>query len=84
MSCLVHARRKFEEIVKMAGSDAAAEAADSVAFAARCSHIDAMFRVDAGFDRLGPDERKKMRQEKLKPLMGRRGDEGSTATRADV
>ena len=43
-----------------------------------------MFRVDAGFDRLGPDERKKMRQEKLKPLMGRRGDEGSTATRADV
>ena len=43
-----------------------------------------MFRVDAGFDRLGPDERKKMRQEKLKPLMGRRGDEGSAVTRADV
>ena len=36
-----------------------------------------MLRVDAGFDRPGPAERKKMRLEKLKPLMGRRGDEGA-------
>ena len=68
VSCLVHARRKFEEIVKVAGGDAAAEAAGSVALAAG-RRIDAMFRVDAGFDRLGAEERREMRLEKLKPLM---------------
>ena len=49
VACLVHIRRKFAEIVKSAGGDAKAEAAGSVALAAR-RRIDAMLAVDSGFD----------------------------------
>lgn len=69
-ACLVHVRRKFAEIVKVAGGDAkAAEAAHpSVALEAR-RMIDEMFRVDKGLDGLCARERRERRLEELQPLM---------------
>lgn len=49
VACLVHARRRFAEIVKSVGGDLKAEAAGSVALAAR-RRIDAMFAADSRFD----------------------------------
>ena len=66
--CLVHVRRKFAEIVKAAGGDAACEGADSVALEA-CRRIDRIFRVDSKFDRMSPERRKAARDERLGPLM---------------
>ena len=67
-ACLVHVRRKFAEIVKVAGGDAAAEGAGSVALEAR-RRIDAMFHVDSRFDGMTPAMRKVKRISELKPLM---------------
>lgn len=67
-ACLVHVRRKFAEIVKSAGGDAVCEGADSIALEAR-RRIDRIFRVDARFDELDPEQRGKARERKLRPLM---------------
>lgn len=67
-ACLVHVRRKFAEIVKVAGGDIKAEEADSVALEAR-RRIDHIFTVDSKFDNLDPHERKRCRNVELKPLM---------------
>lgn len=67
-ACLVHIRRKFAEIVKIAGGDCLAQAAGSVALEAR-RLIDEMFAVDSTFDGLSYVERKQKRDENLRPLM---------------
>ena len=71
-ACLVHIRRKFAEIVKLAGGDMKAEAAGSVALAAR-RRIDAMFAADSEFDALagaGDFEGRRLgRERELRPLM---------------
>ena len=67
-ACLVHVRRKFAEIVRVAGGDAACEGADSIALEAR-RRIDRIFRADSRFDGMGPEERRKAREERLRPLM---------------
>lgn len=67
-ACLVHVRRKFAEIVKVAGGDAKAAAAGSVALEAR-RLIDAMFAADSKFDGMAAGERKSARDEHLRPLM---------------
>ena len=67
-ACLVHVRRKFAEIVRVAGGDAACEGADSVALEAR-RRIDRIFRVDSRFDGMGPERRRKARERELRPLM---------------
>ncbi len=66
--CLVHIRRKFAEIVKAAGGDAKCAGADSVALEGR-KRIDAMFKVDRGFDGMPAEERKAARERELRPLM---------------
>ena len=72
VACLVHIRRRFAEIVKSAGGDAKAEAACSVALAAR-RRIDAMFAVDSRFDGMaaaGDFEGRRLACERdLRPLM---------------
>ena len=67
-ACLVHVRRKFAEIVRVAGGDAACEGADSVALEAR-RRIDRIFRADSKFDKMMPEQRRKAREERLRPLM---------------
>lgn len=69
-ACLVHVRRKFAEIVKVAGGDAKAAKSlyPSVALDAR-RMIDEMFKVDKAFDKLDARERKAKRIEELQPLM---------------
>ena len=72
VACLVHIRRKFAEIVKSAGGDAKAEAAGSVALAAR-RRIDAMLAVDSGFDDMAAagdfEGRRLGRERDLRPMM---------------
>lgn len=72
VACLVHIRRKFAEIVKSAGGDAKAEAAGSVALAAR-RRIDAMFAIDSRFDGMAAagdfEGRRLGRERDLRPLM---------------
>ena len=77
-ACLVHVRRKFAEIVKSAGGDAACEGADSIALEAR-RRIDRIFRTDSRFDGMGPEQRRKMREKKLRPLMESFGEWASSA-----
>lgn len=67
-ACLVHVRRKFAEIVRSAGGDAACEGADSIALEAR-RRIDRIFRVDSKLDGMGPEKRRKLREKRLRPLM---------------
>ena len=67
-ACLVHVRRKFAEIVKVAGGDAVCEEADSIALEAR-RRIDRMFRIDSRFDKIDPEARRKAREKKLRPHM---------------
>ena len=67
-ACLVHVRRKFAEIVRSAGGDAACEGADSIALEAR-RRIDRIFRVDSGFDEMGHEQRRRARERRLRPLM---------------
>ena len=67
-ACLVHVRRKFAEIVKLAGGDAVCESADSLALEAR-KRIDRIFRVDSRFDKMEPEQRRKAREKKLRPHM---------------
>ena len=55
-ACLVHVRRYFAQIVKIAGGDAKAASAASVALEAR-RRIDAMFKVDSKFDDMEPGAR---------------------------
>lgn len=59
-ACLVHVRRYFAQIVKIAGGDAKAASAASVALEAR-RRIDAMFKVDSKFDDMEPGARKAAR-----------------------
>ena len=72
VACLVHIRRRFAEIVKLAGGDAKAGGADSVALAAR-RRIDAMFAADSRFDELAAagdfEGRRLGRERDLRPLM---------------
>lgn len=72
VACLVHIRRKFAEIVKSAGGGAKAEAAGSVALAAR-RRIDAMFAIDSRFDGMAAagdfEGRRLGRERDLRPLM---------------
>ena len=72
VACLVHARRRFAEIVKSVGGDLKAEAAGSVALAAR-RRIDAMFAADSRLDAMadaGEWERRRLGRERdLRPLM---------------
>lgn len=72
VACLVHVRRKFAEIVKAAGGDARAEAAGSVALAAR-RRIDAMFAADSRFDAMAGagdfEGRRRGRERDLRPMM---------------
>ena len=67
-ACLVHARRKLAEVVKVAGGGAVREEADSVALEAR-RRMDRMFRVDSKFGEMDPEARRKAREKKLRPLM---------------
>lgn len=67
-ACLVHVRRKFAEMVKSAGGDAVCEGADSIALEAR-RRIDRIFRVDARFDEMGHEQRRRAREKRLRPLM---------------
>lgn len=67
-ACLVHVRRKFAEIVKVAGGDAKAASVASVALDAR-TMIDEMFACDERFDGMDTDARKAARFDHLKPLM---------------
>ena len=67
-ACLVHVRRKFAEIVKAAGGDAACEGAGSIALEAR-RRIDRIFRVDSRFDKMGHEQRRRARERRLRPLM---------------
>ncbi|WP_165249667.1 IS66 family transposase, partial [Adlercreutzia sp. ZJ141] len=67
-ACLVHIRRKFAEIVKVTGGDAACEGINSFALEAR-RRIDHIFHIDKKFDDMEPEARKKARIEKLKPHM---------------
>lgn len=72
VACMVHIRRRFAEIVKSVGGDAKAEAACSVALAAR-RRIDAMFAADSSFDGMAAagdfEGRRLGRNRDLKPLM---------------
>lgn len=67
-ACLVHMRRYFAQIVKIAGGDAKAASAASVALEAR-RRIDAMFKADSKFDDMEPGARKAARDAELRPLM---------------
>lgn len=67
-ACLVHVRRKFAEIVKVAGGDIKAEEAGSVALEARCK-IDKMFAIDSNFDSMSAEDRRHERDIHLRPLM---------------
>lgn len=67
-ACLVDVRRYFAQIVKIAGGDAKAASAASVALEAR-RRIDAMFKVDSKFDDMEPGARKAARDEEVRPLM---------------
>ena len=67
-ACLVHVRRKFAEIVKVAGGDAKAASVASVALEAR-RMIDEMFHIDERFDDMTPENRHCSRLEHLEPEM---------------
>lgn len=67
-ACLVHVRRYFAQIVKIAGGDAKAAGAASVALAAR-QKIDKMFAVDSKLDDMESEARYQARNAELKPLM---------------
>ena len=67
-ACLVHVRRKFAEIVKVAGGDTKAESVASVALQAR-RMLDEMFSIDKCFDNMTPENRKVARMEYLLPKM---------------
>ena len=67
-ACLVQIRRRFAEIVKVAGGDAKAASVASVALEAR-RMIDEMFSIDERFDDMTPADRKAARLKKLKPKM---------------
>lgn len=67
-ACLVHVRRRFAEIVKIAGGDMKAEEASSVALEVR-RKIDRMFAVDSNFDDLDMKTRQVRRNAELRPLM---------------
>lgn len=72
VACMVHIRRKFAEIVKSVGGDAKAEAACSVALAAR-RRVDAMFAIDSNFDEMAAagdfEGRRLGRERDLRPMM---------------
>lgn len=68
VSCMVHIRRKYVDVVKSAGDEERAEMAGSVALEGR-RMIDAIFHADSAFDGMSPDDRKAGRQERLKPMM---------------
>lgn len=67
-ACLVHVRRKFAEIVKVAGGDVKARSVESVALEARI-RIDALFAIDSKFDDMDPDKRCIARLKELAPRM---------------
>ena len=64
VSCLVHILRKFKDVLKGAKKPVRNSAAEKAIVM-----IDRMFAVDNGFDGLPADERKKMREAELRPLM---------------
>lgn len=68
VACLVHVRRKFIEVIDSAGGAEKARRAHSVALEAR-DKINAMFHMDNSFGDVGANERKALRDEKLRPLM---------------
>lgn len=63
--CWVHAKRKFAELVKSIGSDKA----DGVMAAEATKRISAIFHMDNKLDSLSKSERKKQRQQTVKPLV---------------
>lgn len=67
-ACLVHLRRKLDEVVKSAGSDALAQRACSIALEGR-RLVDAIFKADSAFDGMDAAERKAARDQVLRPLM---------------
>lgn len=68
VACLVHVRRKFIEVIDSAGGAEKARRAHSVALEAR-DKINAMFHMDNSFGDVGANERKALRDERLRPLM---------------
>ena len=62
VSCLVHIRRKFMDV--LSGKEAGGTASE-----AAIARINEMFHVDNGFDGMEPDERAAARMRELKPLM---------------
>lgn len=64
VSCLVHVLRKFKDVLKGAKKPVRNSAAERA-----IAMIDRMFMVDNGFDELPADERREMREAKLRPLM---------------
>lgn len=68
VSCLVHARRKFKDVLK--GADKAAPSAvDSTAAATAVRMMDEIFHVDNAFDEMKPEERSEARERELRPLL---------------
>lgn len=61
-------RRRFAEIVKVAGGDIKAEEAGSIALEAR-RRIDKVFAIDSNFDDMDHEERCRERNAQLRPLM---------------
>ena len=62
VSCLVHIRRKFMDVLN--GKEAGGTASE-----AAVAKINEMFHVDNGFDGMAPEERAAARMRELKPLM---------------
>ena len=67
-ACLVHVRRKFAEIVKVAGGDIKCEEVGSVALEAR-RRIDKIFAIDSNFDNMDYETRRQKRAAQIRPLM---------------
>ena len=63
--CWSHARRRFMEAVKAAGKD---NAKQTVAYAA-LQKIAEIYHLESVFDELSPEDRLRLRQQKVKPLV---------------
>lgn len=68
VSCLVHARRKFKEVLK-GSENASPSAVESTAAMAAIRMMDRIFHVDNAFDGMGPIERAESRERELGPLL---------------
>jgi transposase len=68
VSCLVHIRRKFSDVIKGLDKDKLA-AMPGVISTEALRQIEEIFHVDNGFEGMSADQKKQARLEKLKPKM---------------